>query len=136
MSAFTKAFFIALFLFPISIYSFDQDGGWSPWSKLETPCQKSSEDNTLVVCNGGVRIRYRSCTMPVPQVKNTLTYFTLKISFQNVVCIFIKCLYREMVYHALEMISNTNLAIPILVNYLKNTFGPLGANVPKSAAEG
>ena len=45
----------------------DLDGGWSPWSKLQTPCTKSPEDSTLVHCEGGVRIRYRSCTMPVPQ---------------------------------------------------------------------
>ena len=59
---------IILLIFPISIIGFDQDGGWSPWSKIETPCQISPIDTSPVLCNGGVRIRYRSCTMPVPQV--------------------------------------------------------------------
>ena len=49
------------------ISAFTQDGGWSGWSKLQTPCIKSSTNQTLVSCGGGVRIRYRSCTMPVPQ---------------------------------------------------------------------
>ena len=47
-------------------FSYCQDGNWSPWSKLQTPCQKSQEDDSLVHCGGGVRIRYRSCTNPVP----------------------------------------------------------------------
>ena len=64
---------IILLIFPISIIGFDQDGGWSPWSKIETPCQISPIDTSPVLCNGGVRIRYRSCTMPVPQVIFTNT---------------------------------------------------------------
>ena len=74
-SFFTKstqplAFFLFLtFLatFYQSSDGFSQNGGWSPWSKLQTPCQISEENTNLVECGGGVRIRYRSCTMPVPQ---------------------------------------------------------------------
>ncbi len=50
-----------------AILAFSQDGSWSPWSKLETPCQHSENNSALIACGGGVRIRYRSCTNPVPQ---------------------------------------------------------------------
>ena len=46
---------------------FSQNGGWSPWSKLQTPCQISEENTNLVECGGGVRIRHRSCSNPVAQ---------------------------------------------------------------------
>ena len=61
---------VLISIFPYLIFAFDLDGGWSPWGKLETPCVKGfgSISSVLVKCNGGVRIRYRSCTMPVPQV--------------------------------------------------------------------
>jgi hypothetical protein len=62
-----KWLLFVVILAPNLSQAFTQDGGWSPWSKLETPCQKSSNDTTLQDCGGGVRIRYRSCTMPVPQ---------------------------------------------------------------------
>ena len=35
------------------------DGGWSPWSTVNTPCNAS--------CGGGVMIKMRSCTNPRPQ---------------------------------------------------------------------
>ena len=68
---------VLISIFPYLIFAFDLDGGWSPWGKLETPCVKGyppskngfgSISSVLAKCNGGVRIRYRSCTMPVPQV--------------------------------------------------------------------
>ena len=46
---------------------FSQNGGWSPWSKLQTPCQINKDTEDLVECGGGVRVRYRSCSMPIPQ---------------------------------------------------------------------
>ena len=51
----------------IKILAFSQDGGWSAWSKIQTPCIKSETNQTVTLCGGGVRIRYRSCTLPVPQ---------------------------------------------------------------------
>ena len=59
---------VLISLFPYLIFTFDLDGGWSPWGKLETPCVKNAISSELAKCNGGVRIRYRSCSMPVPQV--------------------------------------------------------------------
>ena len=81
---------------------------------------------------------YNACATGKKILKNIQIYTKDFISKHSMLdkYVFIKCLCREMVYHALEMISNTNLATPIPVNYQKNTFGPLGANVPKSAAEG
>ena len=38
----------------------DINGGWSPWSRVGTPCSKK--------CGGGKMSRKRSCTNPVPQV--------------------------------------------------------------------
>ena len=35
------------------------DGNWSPWSRIDTPCNAS--------CGGGVRVKTRSCTNPRPQ---------------------------------------------------------------------
>ena len=43
------------------------DGGWSPWSKIVTPCHVKANENVRVDCGGGVRKRFRSCTHPVPQ---------------------------------------------------------------------
>ena len=58
---------LLLLLIPTGLLAFTQDGGWSAWSKLQTPCIKSPLNQSLVSCGGGVRIRYRSCTLPVPQ---------------------------------------------------------------------
>lgn len=43
------------------------DGSWSPWSKIETICHEPGSPTTIVHCGGGVKARYRSCTMPTPQ---------------------------------------------------------------------
>ena len=46
------AYFLFLSIFATSIsrdcYGFSQNGGWSPWSKLQTPCQISEENTNLV----------------------------------------------------------------------------------------
>ncbi len=42
------------------------DGEWSPWSRIQTPCIDKAS-GVEVVCGGGVRKRYRSCTNPMPQ---------------------------------------------------------------------
>lgn len=44
------------------------DGAWSPWSRFQTPCVKANDPSVLVVCGGGVRQRYRSCSKPAPQM--------------------------------------------------------------------
>ena len=68
---FSYSFFLCFTLFstfsPPCGLGFSQNGGWSPWSKLQTPCQINKDTEDLVECGGGVRVRYRSCSMPVPQ---------------------------------------------------------------------
>jgi hypothetical protein len=48
-------------------------GSWSPWSRLETDCVKLNETTGAVIdpdvkCGGGVKLKTRSCTNPLPQV--------------------------------------------------------------------
>ena len=48
-------------------------GGWSPWTNLETDCVRINETSGEILdpsvkCGGGVTLRTRSCTNPVPQV--------------------------------------------------------------------
>ncbi|TRY77046.1 hypothetical protein TCAL_03852 [Tigriopus californicus] len=44
------------------------DGAWSPWSRFLTPCVKANDPSVIVICGGGVRQRYRSCSKPSPQM--------------------------------------------------------------------
>ena len=70
-----KALLVALFaLFSIG-KCIDINGGWSPWTSLETDCVKINETsgeiiNPKVECGGGVKLRTRSCTNPKPQGTN------------------------------------------------------------------
>ena len=52
------------------------DGNWSPWSKLETPCQRLNITTGIwekAPCGGGLKKRFRSCTNPSPQVTRKFT---------------------------------------------------------------
>jgi hypothetical protein len=42
------------------------DGSWSPWSTLDTPCVNVATGR-LATCGGGVQMRYRSCSEPMPR---------------------------------------------------------------------
>ncbi|XP_059096721.1 uncharacterized protein LOC131891214 [Tigriopus californicus] len=42
------------------------DGGWTPWSILDTPCF-NKRTGSKVDCGGGIQYRHRSCTNPEPR---------------------------------------------------------------------
>lgn len=74
MTSKALALWLALYSFKSCAVSVTIHGGWSPWSKLETDCVKLDETTgavveTNVLCGGGVKIKTRSCTNPVPQVR-------------------------------------------------------------------